>query len=80
MASIKDYFCKKYVCKINVSQKQCDEFLKKCKNTFCSLTSEESTYCDSPITKVEINIVLGQMEITKAQKTMVFQKSFMFFY
>ena len=52
MASIKEYFCLKYERKINVSPKQCDEILKNIKTP--SLTPEQSTYCDTPITKVEI--------------------------
>ena len=64
MASIKDYFCQKYERKINVSPKQCDEFLKNIKTP--SVTPEESTYCDIPITKVEINNVLGQMDNNKS--------------
>ena len=71
MASIKDYFCKKYERKINVSPKQCDEFLKNIKTP--SLISEECMSCDSPITKVKINNVKGQWTITKAQEMMVFQ-------
>ena len=52
MASIKDYFCKKYERKICVSPKQYDEFFKNIK------TPSQ--------TKVEINNVLGQMDNNKS--------------